>query len=304
MHPCILLIMVATGATAVHGDPAAVTPAARFWEQELPGTLMPEAIADLVRKGIDHSPLVEHYPAFPGLSVCGAWSNTCTESMAMGTGIFFHKAQLHPGSTMEISFPAATETAILPRIIAETKAPFTNLTEVLTTFAIRPGSAEAEHIRDTLKWCQAPPQLAGELMACATSLETTVESATCMLGAAGGGTVWAAVSELPSGGLPRRRYVVEAVAPLQGDHFVACHKVPFPYAVYQCHMTTRMTDKAYMVSLRSGSLTVEMVAFCHLDTSNWNPAHPAFEILHIQLGMPVCHFIPYGNPVFGNKATK
>ncbi|CAN6361732.1 unnamed protein product [Urochloa humidicola] len=269
MHPCILLIMVATGAAAVHGDPAAdVTPAERFWEQALPGTLMPEAIADLVRKGIDHSPLVEHYPAFPGLSVCGAWSNTCTKSMAMGTGIFFHKAQLRHGSTMEISFPAATKTAILPRSIAEKKAPFSNLTEVLATFSIAPGSAEAEHVWDTLKWCHAPPQLAGELMSCTTSLETTVESATRMLGGAAAGGMWAAASALPSGGLPRRKYVVEAVAPLAGDHFVACHKVPFPYAVYQCHMTTRMTDKAYMVSLRSGTLTADMVAFCHLDTSN------------------------------------
>ncbi|CAN6329764.1 unnamed protein product [Urochloa humidicola] len=304
MHPCILLIMVAASTPAVHGDPAATTPAARFWEQTLPGTLMPEAIADLVRKGIDHSPLVEHYPAFPGLSVCGAWSNTCTKSMALGTGIFFHKAQLRHGSTMEISFPAATKTAILPRSVAEMKAPFANLTEVLATFAIAPGSTEAEHVRDTLKWCQAPPQLAGELVACTTSLESTVESATRMLSGAAAGGVWAVASALPCGGLPRRRYVVEGVTPLEGDHFVACHKVPFPYAVFQCHMTTRMTDRAYVVSLRSGSLTADMVAFCHLDTSNWNPAHPAFEILHIQLGMPVCHFIPYGNPVFGNKATK
>ncbi|CAN6338861.1 unnamed protein product [Urochloa humidicola] len=203
MHPCILLpIMVAASTAAVHCDPAAAaTPAARFWEQALPGTLMPEAIADLVQKGIDHSPLVEHYPAFPDLSACGAWSNACTRNVALGTGIFFHKAQLRHGSAMEVSFPAATETAILPRTVAENnkKAPFANLTEVLATFAIPPGSAEAEHVRDTLKWCHAPPQIAGELMSCATSLETTVESATRMLlagggTAAGGITVWAAAS--------------------------------------------------------------------------------------------------------------
>ncbi|CAL4905324.1 unnamed protein product [Urochloa decumbens] len=309
MHPStLLLIMVAACTAAARGDPDDTTPAARFWEQALPGTQMPKAIADLVQKGIDHSPLVEHYPAFPDLSVCGAWSNTCTRSMALGTGIFFHKAQLRQGSAMEVSFPPTTETAILPHSVAadEKKAPFANLTEVLATFAIAPGSAEAEHVRDTLKWCHAPPQIAGELMSCATSLETTVESATRMLlGTNTSGEVWAAASALPSGGgLPRGRYVVEAVAPLDGDHFVACHKVPFPYAVYQCHMTTRMTDRAYVVSLRSGALTADMVAFCHLDTSNWNQSHPAFEILHTKLGMPVCHFVPYGNPVFGKKATK
>ncbi|TVT96922.1 hypothetical protein EJB05_57843, partial [Eragrostis curvula] len=42
-----------------------------------------------------------------------------------------------------------------------------------------------------------------------------------------------------------------------------------------------------------------MVAFCHLDTSKWNPGHPAFEVLHTRPGAtPVCHFMPYGNLAF------
>jgi hypothetical protein len=43
----------ATGLAGAHGLPAAAgTPAARFWEQALPGSPMPEAIAQLVQKGI------------------------------------------------------------------------------------------------------------------------------------------------------------------------------------------------------------------------------------------------------------
>jgi hypothetical protein len=54
MHPfAFLLMMVATGTAMVDGSPAANTPAAsQFWEQALPGTPMPEAIADLVQEGI------------------------------------------------------------------------------------------------------------------------------------------------------------------------------------------------------------------------------------------------------------
>ena len=43
--------MVVAGVAAVHGHLATDTPAAQFWEQALPGTTMPEAIADLVKKG-------------------------------------------------------------------------------------------------------------------------------------------------------------------------------------------------------------------------------------------------------------
>jgi hypothetical protein len=53
MHPfAFLLMMVATGTAMVDSHPAANTPAAQFWVQALPGTPMPEAIADLVQEGI------------------------------------------------------------------------------------------------------------------------------------------------------------------------------------------------------------------------------------------------------------
>jgi hypothetical protein len=66
MYPLalFLVILVTTGtASAVYGHPAAAgTPAARFWEEALPGTPrfweealpgtpMPEAIANLIQQG-------------------------------------------------------------------------------------------------------------------------------------------------------------------------------------------------------------------------------------------------------------
>lgn len=119
--------------------------------------------------------------------------------------------------------------------------------------------------------------------------------------------VWVATSVLPAGGLPRQLYEVQAVTKLDGDRYVGCHKLPFPYRVYQCHMTAGLTDKAFVVSLWGlvgGGPTAKMLGFCHLDTCKWSPAHPAFEVLGTHPGTPVCHFMPYANPVFGNKATK
>lgn len=48
----LLLIALVAGAAVVHGHPTTTTPAAQFWQHALPGTTMPEAIANLVKKGI------------------------------------------------------------------------------------------------------------------------------------------------------------------------------------------------------------------------------------------------------------
>ncbi|CAN6352283.1 unnamed protein product [Urochloa humidicola] len=307
MHPSMLLLIIAVvaGASVVNGHPASNTPAAQVWQQALPGTTMPEAITELVKNGIEHSPLVEHYSAIPSISVCTLFSSACNPRTVAETGIFFHESQLLPGSTMMLSFPAESETAILPRDVAE-KVPFGNLGDVLAAFNIPAGSGEADQVRHTLSRCQEPP-VAGEVKSCTTSLESTVQSAMDMLGTVNGDQgVWAATSELPRGGLPRQPYVVQGVAPLDGDRYVSCHKVPFPYAVYQCHIAGN-GYRAYVVSLSGlrGDKMASMLAFCHVDTSSWNPAHPAFEILNTRPGgTPVCHFMPYGDLAFVKKAGR
>jgi hypothetical protein len=53
MHPStLLLIVVIAGAAVVHGHRVTKTPAAaQYWLHALPGTTMPDAIADLVKNG-------------------------------------------------------------------------------------------------------------------------------------------------------------------------------------------------------------------------------------------------------------
>ncbi|GJN35408.1 hypothetical protein PR202_gb24183 [Eleusine coracana subsp. coracana] len=297
----------------VHGHSAVNTPTALFWEQTLPGSRMPDAIADLVRKGIDHSPLVEHHTAAisprSSLSACALFDSTCSSQMVAETGIFFPMAQLRPGSTMTLSFPAEAEpAAILPHDVAE-KAPFSNLDDVLSTFNIPSGSDEAARVRDTLTSCEAPP-LAGVVKSCSTSLESTVQAATQMLGISttnNHGVMAAAAPEIPRTGLPRQPYVVQAVTQLASDRYVSCHVMPFPYAVYLCHTTEKEPYGGFKVWLRGvgdEGPEVSLLAFCHMDTSRWNPAHPAFEVLHTRPGgSPVCHFTTYGSLAFVRKAS-
>ncbi|GJN35406.1 hypothetical protein PR202_gb24181 [Eleusine coracana subsp. coracana] len=256
--------------------------------------------------GIDHSPLGEQYSASSrnSLSACALFDAVCSSQMVAKTGVFFLMEQLRPGSTMTLFFPSEVDSpAILPHDVAE-NAPFANLDNVLATFNIPAGSAAAARVRDTLSRCHAPP-LAGEVKACATSLEATVQAALRMLGGTDDHRVLAAASEIPLAGLPRQPYVIEKVSQVDGEQYVSCHRVPFPYAVYQCHTALRSYG-AYQVSLRGlgggASPAVEMLAFCHLDTSGWNPAHPAFEVLQTRPGdTPVCHFVTYGNLAFVKK---
>jgi hypothetical protein len=231
-----------------------------------------------------------------------------------GTGLFFHEEQVRVGTTMTVSFSPAAVPAILPHDVAE-KVPFGDLTaeDVAARFAIAPGSNMAAQVVDTLRACQAPPShshshshAGGERHACAASLEDMVRAAMRTLGTAAAGRVWVAASGIPRAGLPLQPYAVEAVVPLTGDHHVACHDEPYPYAVFRCHKIGLSMTKAYAVTLRGlrGGPKVAMAVICHLDTSDWNPAYPAFEMLHTKPGeSSVCHFMPYANLLFGVKAA-
>ncbi|CAL5092536.1 unnamed protein product [Urochloa decumbens] len=318
LHPSALfLIIVAISAAAAHGHAANGTPAARFWEEVLPGTPMPEALAELVQKGIDHSPLVENFTGpYLSIGMClgHVYVSVCSVERVKkaGTGLFFHEEQVRVGTTMTVSFSPAAVPAILPHAAAA-KVPFGNLTagDLAAMFHIPPGSTMITQVGDTLRACQpaAPPHshaAASERHACATSLEDIVRAALRTLGTAAGGGVWVAASETPRGGLPLQPYAVDKVTPLDGDRHVACHDEPYPYAVFRCHKIGLSMTRAYLISLRGlhGGPKVAMAVICHLDTSGWNPAYPAFEMMGTKPGeSSVCHFMPYANLLFGVKAT-
>ncbi|CAN6361729.1 unnamed protein product [Urochloa humidicola] len=304
----LITILVTAGIAGAHGGghPAILgTPAARFWEEALPGIPMPEAIADIIKKGIDHSPLKEPYSA-TGNPLGRNQAYQGYEKNAHGvppSGFFFHEPQVRVGSTMTVFLPPVTTKGDLPRDVQEKVPPFGSVKDTFAMFNITPGSAEAAEVDETLRGCSEPP-LPGEHKVCATSVEAVVLAATGMLGGTSTGGVWAAASALPSAGLPRQSYVLRRVVGLPGKRLVACHIEAFPYAVYRCHMSER-SSRAYLISLQGlrGGAEVAMAAICHLDTSDWDPAHPAFKMLHTRPGgAPVCHFLPYANLVFGEKA--
>ncbi|RZC86448.1 hypothetical protein C5167_030531 [Papaver somniferum] len=102
----------------------------------------------------------------------------------------------------------------------------------------------------------------------------------------------------------KQQYVVSSgVRKIVSDKLVACHILPYPYAVFFCHATSAHTTRAYDVPLVGTDGTkINATAVCHQDTSKWDPDHVAFQVLKVKPGtVQICHFLSGDNFVWVGK---
>ncbi|XP_062224714.1 BURP domain-containing protein 6-like isoform X2 [Phragmites australis] len=205
---------------------------------------------------------------------------------------FFLKNDLYPGSRMTLHFTHADAGAtVLPGGRADS-IPFSSakIPEILSRLSVPAGSPAAAAIRFTLAECEAPPLAGVVAQRCATSFESMVDFAASSLGTR---EVRAMKTKLSKeGAIPRQAYMVESVRPLPvaGRDMVACHCMPYPYAVFGCHTTTAAV---YTVILAGADGTkAEALTACHADATPgifW----PTYKKLGVAPGsVPVCHFLP------------
>lgn len=215
--------------------------------------------------------------------------------------VFFHYKDLKIGSRMKIYFPPKDPSTTPPLLSKQDSdlIPFTpsQFTQILTLFSFSDGSKQAEAIKSTLDACQYLPYGS---MFCATSKELMLDSVGRILGS---NSKFTAV---------RTNYLSESISILQNYTIteppvetsspmsVACHMLPYPYAVYFCHGQYSDYNKVYRVMLvGDDGGRVEAAAVCHLDTSTWDPDNPAFGVLGTVPGaLPVCHYFPPDNLVW------
>lgn len=203
--------------------------------------------------------------------------------------LFFLERDMHPGTKMNLHFTTSSNTAtFLPRKTAES-IPFSSdkLPEILDQFSVKPESAEADIIKETIEECEKPG-IRGEEKYCATSLESMVDFSTSKLGK----NIQAVSTEVEKGTTMQKYTILPGVKKLAGDKSIACHKQNYVYAVFYCHATK--TTRAYIVPLEGADgVNAKAVAVCHTDTSEWNPKHLAFQVLKVKPGtIPICHFLP------------
>ncbi|CAO2146965.1 unnamed protein product [Urochloa humidicola] len=213
---------------------------------------------------------------------------------------FFLSKDLYPGSKMTLHFThTSAATTALPRARADA-IPFTSgkIPEILSMLSIPSASPAAAAIRSTLSTCEAPLLPGSEALRCVTSPESMADLAAGILGTR---NIRATATRLSTGDgmMPRKEYTMMSVrpVPVAGGDMVACHRMPYPYAVFACHATTAAV---YSVSLAAGATGAdgaatavkgEALAACHEDAFPGITA-AAYEKLGVKPGSaPVCHFL-------------
>ncbi|GMP37993.1 hypothetical protein CsSME_00009427 [Camellia sinensis var. sinensis] len=189
-----------------------------------------------------------------------------------------HTDHIHVGKRIPIYFPKRDPSSsphFLPKEESDS-VPFSleQLPNLLQIFSFPQGSPQAQAMESTLRQCEVKP-IKGESKTCVTSLESMPDFVRVMLG-------------------------------LESEFkvMVACHTMPYPYAIFYCHYQ-ESESKVFKVFLGGvNGDRVEAVAVCHIDTSQWSPGHVSFQVLGIEPGSsPVCHFFPSDNLVWIASST-
>ncbi|GMJ06892.1 unknown seed protein like 1 [Hibiscus trionum] len=213
--------------------------------------------------------------------------------------VFFTLKDLKAGNSMPIYFrkkDSSTSPRFLPRNEADAIAfSLTELPALLRFFSFSPGSPQAKAMEATLRECEIPA-IKGEVKICATSIESMLVFASGILGSNSDFKILATEHHTKSNTLFQNYTILKAPDEIPAPRIVACHTMPYPYAVLYCH-SQETENRVFRVSLggENGD-RVTAVAVCHMDTSQWTRDHVSFRVLGIEPGSPgVCHFFPADN---------
>ncbi|PWA34069.1 BURP domain-containing protein [Artemisia annua] len=216
--------------------------------------------------------------------------------------VFYMLPDLIVGKVMPIHFPNRhlSPSQLLSKQEAD-NIPFslTELPNLLRMFSFPQGSPQAIAMESTLQECEVKP-IKGETKFCATSMESVHEFARDIFGFdTQYKTMTTTHLKNPPSGLLQNYKVIEISQNIPSPKLVACHTMPYPYAVFYCH-SQQSENKVLMVTLEGedGDM-VEALSVCHMDTSHWSRNHVSFGMLGVEPGMTsVCHFFPSDHFVF------
>lgn len=219
--------------------------------------------------------------------------------------VFFLMDDLKLGKTMTVSFPRR-DLSSAPKFLPKEEAgsiPFSlkELPNLLQRFSFSQNSPQAKAMEDTLKECEVPP-IKGETKYCATSSEGMLDFVQGIMGENTQFKVLSTTHFSNSTPMLQKYTILDAPQEVAAPKMVACHTMPYAYAIFYCHYTISKS-KVFKVSLggENGD-RVEAIAVCHLDTSEWSPSHVSFRVLGILPGTsPICHFFPSDNLVWVPK---
>ncbi|CAI8616920.1 unnamed protein product [Vicia faba] len=228
---------------------------------------------------------------------------------AFKTG-YFNMDDLYVGHVMTLQFPVQEVSPYLSKKEADSiPLSKSQLPSVLQLFSITEDSTQAKSMIKTLEECEGET-VTGETKICANSLESMLEFVDIIIGSDTKHSILSTSKSTPTAATLQKYTILEVSHDIHTSKWVACHPLPYPYAIYYCHYIATGTKvfKVTLVGDENGDI-MEALGICHLDTSEWNPDHIIFRQLGIKAGKntPVCHFFPVNHllwvPVEPSKAT-
>ncbi|XWS67566.1 hypothetical protein CRYUN_Cryun04dG0017000 [Craigia yunnanensis] len=224
------------------------------------------------------------------------------DHMDPSLNIFFKIDDLKVGKTMPIYLPSKDLSAS-PHLLSREEAnsiPFssTQFPQLIEFFSFSKDSRQAKAMEYTLEQCEFEPPK-GEIRFCATSLESMLDFVHSVFG------LDAHLKVLTTTFLKKptvflQNYTILGMPKLfPTSRIIACHTLPYPYAVFYCH-SQKSETRLFQVSLGAeNGDRVQASAACHMDTSQWDRDHISFRLLKIKpRSSPVCHFFPPDNLVW------
>lgn len=216
--------------------------------------------------------------------------------------VFFTLNDLKVGRTMPLYF-RERDPHVSPQFLPREEAdsiPFSSkhLPYLLQLFSLQPGSTPAKGMEHTLNQCESRP-IKGETKTCATSLESMLDFAHTIFGLDTDFKILTTTHLKNSRTIYQNYTVLEVPREIPAPKVVACHTMPYPYAIFYCHSLDSQNKVFKFPLAGQNGDKLKAVAICHMDTSQWNHHHASFHVLGIKPGSShVCHFFPAENLVF------
>ncbi|KAK4378360.1 hypothetical protein RND71_000222 [Anisodus tanguticus] len=225
-----------------------------------------------------------------------------TEPLNTQLNIFFTPKDLKIGKIMPLFF-ALKDPSTSPHLLPKEEAdsiPFSssNLPYLLEFFSFSKNSPQAKAMEDTFFHCEISA-MNGESKFCATSLESMLDWTREIFGFNTKLDVYTTNFIKKSPVTLQNYTILQKPKEILVPKLVACHTLPYPYAVFYCHMQKGENKLFKILLVGENGDRIEAAAICHMDTKEWNHDHVAFRVLKVQPGSsPVCHFFPVDNLVW------
>ncbi|KAK8530070.1 hypothetical protein V6N12_060828 [Hibiscus sabdariffa] len=227
------------------------------------------------------------------------------DNMENSKGGLFTVDELHnnfqAGKMLPIFFPNKdpATSPFLPKKVADS-IPFSSakLPEILRLFSIARGSPLAKSMEDTLSKCEYAP-VKGETKTCATSLESMVDFLSGAFKVTPQDTKFITTTHPTMSTSSLQNYrVLGAPKEIKSSRKVACHPMPYPYAVFFCHYDQDSSEtRVFKVSMVGENTKdrVDAAAVCHMDSAS----AALLNLTDKQGKSPMCHFFSAGDLIWG-----